>query len=196
MRKFSMILSLAAAAGAAPLASADAQWDILRRDRAGTVIRGDVYGDVYDRDGRRTSSRVPPGHLPRRGMCRVWVDGRPPGQQPRATDCATAERERHRYGANARVIYGDNTSRRRTSDSHGDYDRRTRVYDRVIDGRRCRVTEWFDGTRTRSRTACDNSGHVYNDGVHRRTDRDWDDDDSDRRGKNKAKKNKGKGKKD
>src|SRR5881628_2106532 len=26
---------------------------------------------------------VPPGHLPKRGACRVWIPGVPPGQQPR-----------------------------------------------------------------------------------------------------------------
>ena len=54
-----------------------------------------------------TSRRIPRGHLPPRGMCRVWVDGVPPGQQPPVTSCAQAERERFSYGANARVIYGD-----------------------------------------------------------------------------------------
>ena len=57
----------------------------------------------------RTSSRVPPGHLPPRGLCRVWIDGVPPGQQPPVTDCATAEQMRWRT-ANARVIYGDRES--------------------------------------------------------------------------------------
>lgn len=31
---------------------------------------------------------VPPGHLPRPGMCRVWIPGMPPGRQPRARSCA------------------------------------------------------------------------------------------------------------
>lgn len=48
---------------------------------------------------------IPPGHLPPAGACRVWYDGRPPGQQPRPTNCREAERiaSRDRY---ARVIYG------------------------------------------------------------------------------------------
>jgi hypothetical protein len=37
-------------------------------------------------------------------MCRIWLDGVPPGQQPEPTDCATAVRERP---AGARVIFGD-----------------------------------------------------------------------------------------
>lgn len=56
---------------------------------------------------QRGTSRVPPGHLPPRGMCRVWIDGVPPGQQPPVTDCATAQRNRV---ANSRVIHGSQES--------------------------------------------------------------------------------------
>ncbi|HYD52775.1 MAG TPA: hypothetical protein VEA99_09120 [Gemmatimonadaceae bacterium] len=195
MRKLSMMLSLAAVAAAAVPATAEAQWDIIRRTEQGRVITrgGDVYGDVYDRDRDRTSSRVPPGHMPPPGSCRVWIDGVPPGRQPRPTDCGTAERERHRYGANARVIYGDRTNGRRVDDRvYGrDSERRTRVYDRVINGRQCRVTEtWQYGRRINTRTACDNNSsvygrRVYDDRVYRRDDR-WDDDSDGR--KNKVKK--------
>ena len=31
---------------------------------------------------------IPPGHLPPPGQCRVWVQGRPPGQQARARSCS------------------------------------------------------------------------------------------------------------
>ena|SRR3712207_5757393 len=34
--------------------------------------------------------RVPPGHLPPPGQCRIWFPGRPPGHQPPPTSCATA----------------------------------------------------------------------------------------------------------
>ena len=50
---------------------------------------------------------VPRGHRPPPGMCRIWLDGVPPGQQPEPTDCATAVRERP---AGARVIFGDRRS--------------------------------------------------------------------------------------
>ena len=56
------------------------------------------------KDDDRASYRVPPGHLPPAGRCRVWIDGVPPGQQPAVTDCTTAERNRVR---NSRVLYGD-----------------------------------------------------------------------------------------
>lgn len=70
--------------------------------------RAGVYGESStSRDAR--DSRVPKGHLPPRGMCRVWIDGVPPGHQPSPTSCAQAERDRFQY-ANARVIYGDRES--------------------------------------------------------------------------------------
>ena len=34
--------------------------------------------------------KVPPGHYPSPGMCRVWIEGRPPGRQARQTTCAAA----------------------------------------------------------------------------------------------------------
>ena len=58
------------------------------------------------RGNDRGTQGIPPGHMPRPGQCRVWIDGQPPGQQPPPTDCRSAERtaSRTRY---ARVIYGD-----------------------------------------------------------------------------------------
>lgn len=54
--------------------------------------------------------KVPPGHMPPAGMCRVWYEGVPPGRQPRPTSCAEAEREAAR--SDARVIYGDGRATR------------------------------------------------------------------------------------
>jgi hypothetical protein len=54
------------------------------------------------------SQGIPPGQLPPPNQCRVWYDGRPPGQQPRAMDCNQAERLASR-DSRARVIYGSNT---------------------------------------------------------------------------------------
>jgi hypothetical protein len=51
--------------------------------------------------------KVPPGHMPPAGMCRIWIDDVPPGRQPKPTDCTTARR---RVPDNARVIYGDRAS--------------------------------------------------------------------------------------
>jgi hypothetical protein len=48
---------------------------------------------VVDRDDEdRSELRVPPGHYPKPGQCRVWFPGRPPGHQPRAGSCAAVER--------------------------------------------------------------------------------------------------------
>ena len=96
------------------------RYDDRRNDR-------DRHDGRYARDRRpvvldrsRGYSRVPPGHLPPPGLCRIWIDGVPPGRQPRPTDCATAQRHRP---ANARVIYG------------GPRDRRGDRYDDRYDGR-------------------------------------------------------------
>lgn len=50
------------------------------------------------------SKVVPPNLRPPAGMCRVWLDGVPPGRQPAPTDCRSALRNRP---ANGRVIFGD-----------------------------------------------------------------------------------------
>jgi hypothetical protein len=34
------------------------------------------------------SVRVPPGHYPRHGDCRLWYPDRPPGHQPRPVPCS------------------------------------------------------------------------------------------------------------
>ena len=70
--------------------------------------------------------RVPQGHLPPPGACRVWYPDRPPGRQPAPTDCALDQYEAARYGG--RVIYGGrDTNRRWAPDQRqrrGDRDRR------------------------------------------------------------------------
>jgi hypothetical protein len=52
----------------------------------------------------RREQIVPPGFFPPAGMCRVWINGVPAGQQPAPTDCASAVRNRP---ANGRVLFGD-----------------------------------------------------------------------------------------
>jgi len=47
---------------------------------------------------------VPADARPPKGMCRVWIDGVPAAQQPAATDCPTAIKNRPNNG---RVIFGD-----------------------------------------------------------------------------------------
>lgn len=79
MQRFAFVLSLAAIATFATTSAAQ------RRDRG---------------------ENIPAGHRPPPGMCRLWIDGRAPGLQPKPTDCATAER---RADENTHIIYGDNT---------------------------------------------------------------------------------------
>lgn len=47
---------------------------------------------------------VPVAYRPPPGMCRVWLAGVPPTQQPAPTDCASAVRNRP---SNGRVLFGD-----------------------------------------------------------------------------------------
>jgi hypothetical protein len=50
------------------------------------------------------ATAVPADARPPKGMCRIWIEGVPAAQQPAATDCASAVKNRP---SNARVIFGD-----------------------------------------------------------------------------------------
>lgn len=63
-----------------------------------------AQGRGHDRD----EARIPPGQMPSPGMCRIWINGVPPGRQPRQTDCATA---RANLPPNATIIYGGGPER-------------------------------------------------------------------------------------
>jgi|GEM_PF-4907600 len=64
----------------------------------------------------RRGVRIPPGHLPGPGECRVWYPGVPPGHQPPPFRCADRYRAPHgagwgyapdgRYGAYGPEVYG------------------------------------------------------------------------------------------
>ncbi len=76
MRKFELLAATAALAVAAPL-------------MAQVRVREYAF--------------VPTGMMPPAGMCRVWINGVPPGRQPAPTSCAAAARW---LPANARIVYG------------------------------------------------------------------------------------------
>lgn len=56
------------------------------------VIIGNPPGKkVHQRRGKKHDKvqhiKIPPGHMPPRGMCRVWFKDRPPGHQPPSVSC-------------------------------------------------------------------------------------------------------------
>jgi len=46
--------------------------------------------DEYENYPSYTGLKIPPGHLPPPGMCKIWYPGRPPGHQPPPTSCESA----------------------------------------------------------------------------------------------------------
>ena len=87
---------------------------------------------------------VPPGQWPSAGMCRIWIDGVPVGQQPKETDCTTAYR---RVPANGRVLHGE--SRNSRDGGYGWPDRDRRDDDRYEDRDDDRYEDRDDDRTTR-----------------------------------------------
>ena len=56
------------------------------------------------KDSSKRAPAVPADARPPKGMCRIWIDDVPAAQQPAATDCSTAVKNRP---SNGRVIFGD-----------------------------------------------------------------------------------------
>jgi hypothetical protein len=73
-------------------------------------------GASRDSAQKAKSAPIPADARPPKGMCRIWLDGVPAAQQPAATDCPSALRNRP---ANGRVVFGDeltDSSKSRASD--------------------------------------------------------------------------------
>lgn len=62
--------------------------------------------DIPGLPKRQQKPAVPPAYRPPAGMCRIWIEGVPPSQQPAPTDCASAVRNRP---VNGTVIFGTDT---------------------------------------------------------------------------------------
>lgn len=104
----------------------------------------------------RTSQRIPPGHRPPAGQCRVWYDDRPPGHQPAPTSCTAARREAHRTGG--RVVYGSEQrdvrwdgDDRNDREGDGKWERDDGKWEQECDARERARGEcgWSDRDRTR-----------------------------------------------
>jgi hypothetical protein len=52
----------------------------------------DGWGDKERFHGRHAQVKIPPGHLPPPGECRIWFPDRPPGHQPPPGDCRELSR--------------------------------------------------------------------------------------------------------
>jgi hypothetical protein len=63
-----------------------------------------MWAQQASKDTNKKNASIPADARPPKGMCRIWIDGVPAAQQPAATDCPTALKNRP---ANARVIFGD-----------------------------------------------------------------------------------------
>jgi hypothetical protein len=56
------------------------------------VLADEDLFDLWDGPRSRASARIPPGHLPPPGECRIWFPDRPPGQQPPPGSCRELRR--------------------------------------------------------------------------------------------------------
>ena len=59
---------------------------------------------------------IPLAFYPPAGMCRIWINQVPAGQQPAPTDCASAVRNRP---ANGKVLFGDQPKGKKTKTEKG-----------------------------------------------------------------------------
>lgn len=68
---------------------------------------GRGYGPPGSLGRDASSAAIPPKYAPPGGMCRVWVQGVPPAQQPAPTQCAKAVRV---HSPNSQVVFGPSRS--------------------------------------------------------------------------------------
>jgi len=101
------LLVLAACAPGTGVFDVRVTFDVTPVVRAGilvvTVPTERPAGGITVRPSDARSFRIPPGHYPPRGQCRIWVPNRPPGQQSPPGPCRDLER---RVPAGAYLVYG------------------------------------------------------------------------------------------
>src|SRR5205085_630866 len=105
-----MRFALAAAVGLAVSAStAEAQRPVPAKPKSQTT-----------QTQSRRDQIVPPAFFPPTGMCRIWLNDVPAGQQPAPTDCASAVRNRPTNGVLVPVQGSTDCSYARSTTSVGD----------------------------------------------------------------------------
>lgn len=67
----------------------------------GCVVYHDDPG--YQHQQAQPAVKVPPGHMPPPGLCRIWLPDTPPGHQPPVGNC---NKLRHQVPPGATLIYG------------------------------------------------------------------------------------------
>jgi hypothetical protein len=102
-----LALVLAACAPGTGVFDVRVTFDVTPVVRAGilvvTVPAERPAGGITVRRSDAPSFRIPPGHYPPRGQCRIWVPNRPPGLQSPPGACSDLER---RVPAGAYLVYG------------------------------------------------------------------------------------------
>ena len=80
----------------------------------GLAVLAPVHMASAQKRADRKPPTIPAESRPPAGMCRIWLDDVPAGQQPAPTDCATAVKNKPQNG---RVIFGDDYAKK---DDKGD----------------------------------------------------------------------------
>jgi hypothetical protein len=70
---------------------------------SGCVVHAEPAPGYYEPAPVYHSAKIPPGHLPPPGACRIWYPDRPPGHQPPPGDCYSLQ---HRVPPGAILVRG------------------------------------------------------------------------------------------